>query len=114
MEHSEPSRLEDFISLVRRGKYIKLTIDLRKEIVTPTVRPDRPEEYRKGDMYLLWGEYSFSVAGEVRKVSKIYAFGTFKQSEDLLRRNMNIANERIKMDYRRLKAAPIEFEEKFF
>jgi hypothetical protein len=109
-------RLEDFISLAKQGKYIQVSIDLKKQIVTPVLDPLQKPEDEKGNnnMYLLIGEYSFTVAGETLKVSKVYAYGTFTQSRDSLEQNMHFANDRLKMDYNRLKEVKIKFEEKFF
>ena len=58
-------------------------------------------------MYLFIGEYSFTVAGEPHKVSKVYAFGTFTHSRDSFEQNMHFANERLKIDYKRLKEVKI-------
>jgi hypothetical protein len=109
-------RLEDFISLAKQGKQIQVLIDITKKIVTPVVDTLQKPEDEKGNnnMYLLIGEYSFTVAGEALKVSKVYAFGTFTHSRDSLEQNMRYANDRLKMDFKRLKEVKIKFEEKFF
>ena len=109
-------RLEDFISLAKQGKQIQVLIDITKKIVTPVVDPLQKPEDEKGNnnMYLLIGEYSFTVAGEELKVSKVYAFGTFTHSRDSLEQNMSYSNDRLKMDFNRLKEVKIKFEEKFF
>ena len=109
-------RLEDFISLAKQGKQIQVLIDLKNKIVTPAVDPHQKPEDAKGNnnMYLFIGEYSFTVAGETHKVSKVYAFGTFIHSRDSFEQNMHFANERLKIDYKRLKEVKIEFEEKYF
>jgi len=107
------SGLEDFISLAKQGKQIQALIDLKQKIVTPVVDPhEKPEDAKdNNNMYLLIGEYSFTVAGETHKVSKVYAYGTFTHSRDSLEQNMRYANDRLKMDFKRLKEVKIKFEE---
>jgi hypothetical protein len=108
-------RLEDFIALAKEGKDICASVYLIKKIVTPTLNPEENEETNSNsDMYLLLGEYNFKVAGEVQKIFKSYAFGTYEQSKDSMEQNIRVANERLKMDYQRLRKAHIIFEEKYF
>jgi hypothetical protein len=115
MEKSKFGRLENIISLAKEGKHIQTSIDLKKKFVTPTVNSEETDDTKSNNnMYLLIGEYNFTVAGEAHKVSKVYAFGTFQHSGDSLEQNMHFANERLKIDYRRLKEVKIEFEEKYF
>jgi hypothetical protein len=115
MEKSVFGRLENIIYLAKEGKHIQASINLKKKIVTPTVNPEEPGDAKSdNNMYLLIGEYSFTVAGEAHIVSKVYAFGTFTHSRDSLEQNMHFANERLKIDYKRLKEVKIQFEEKYF
>jgi hypothetical protein len=115
MGKSNVFRLEDIIALAKEGKDICAAVDLIKKIVTPAVNPDETEATKSNsDMYLLLGEYNFRAAGEVRKVFKSYAFGTFAQSKNSMAQNVLVANERLKMDYQRLKKAHILIEEKYF
>ena len=115
MEKSMFGRLEHFIFLAKEGKYIQVLIDLQKKIVIPTINHEETEDTNGNyDMYLLIGEYGFTVAGEAHKVSKVYAFGTFTRSRDSIEQNMYFANDRLKIDYKRLKEVKIEFEEKYF
>ena len=115
MEESKVYRLEDFIIRAKHGQHIEAVIDLMKKTVRPTVHPGETEDTKSNvDMYLLLGEYNFKVADEVQKVLKSYAFGTSEQSQDLMAQNIRLANERLKMDYERLKEVKIKFEEKFF
>ncbi len=115
MEKSMFGRLENIISLAKEGKHIRASIDLKKKIVTPAVNPEETGDTKSNNnMYLFIGEYSFTVAGETHKVTKVYAFGTFTHSRDSFEENMHFANERLKIDYKRLKEVKIEFEEKYF
>ena len=115
MEKSMFGRLENIISLAMEGKQIQTSIDLKKKIVTPVVNPEETEDTKSNNnMYLFIGEYSFTVEGETHKVSKVYAYGIYTYSRDSLEQNMYFANDRLKMDYKRLREAKIKFEEKFF
>ncbi len=61
-------------------------------------------------MNLLMGEYTSNVGEKTNKVSKIYVFGTREEPFTSSREYKNIANARLKMDYRRLAKANIIFE----
>ena len=115
MEISMFGRLEDFISLAKQGQYIEVSIDLKKQIVIPKVNQGESGDIKiESELYVLSGEYSFNVEGNVRKVSKPYMYGVSEESANMALREMQIANERLKMDYNRLREANIIFEEKYF
>jgi len=108
-------RLEDFISLAMEGKKVNASVELKKQVVTQKVHPADTEEMKAEiEMYLLLGEYTFNVGGKTHKVSKIYVFGTMEEPLTSSRENKNIANARLKMDYKRLADSKIIFEEKYF
>jgi len=65
-------------------------------------------------MYLLFGNFTFKIGSEERKVSKVYLFGSAEESARDTRINTNIANARLLEDYKRLVAANISVEEKLF
>jgi hypothetical protein len=115
MEKSMFGRLENIISLAKEGKHIQVLIDLKKKIVTSVVNLEETEDTKSNNnMYCLIGEYSFTVAGEAHKVSKVYAFGPVTHSRESIEQNMRFANELLKSDYQCLKDVKIEFEEKYF
>ena len=116
MEKSMFGRLEHFISLAKEGKYIQVLIDLQKKIVIPKVinRGESGNVKIETELYVLLGEYSFNVEGNVKKVSKPYMYGVSEESTNIVLREMQIANERLKMDFNRLTEANITFEEKYF
>lgn len=109
------ARLEDFIGLARKGIDITLEITLRKHIITEKIHPEQTEEM-KGEIerYLLLGNFAFRAAGEEQTVSKVYMIGSMEESRENANVNKNIANERLKMDYKRLHDSGLSFEEKFF
>ena len=114
-EHSIFSRLEDFISLAGKGEEIDLTVTLNKQLFTrkfDSYTMGEPED--EIDMYMLAADYVFIVEGKRHEVIKFYAFGMEGESPSAARREINIANERLKMDYKRLKDAKVVFSEKFW
>jgi hypothetical protein len=112
---AELVRIEDFIALANEGKKVDVTISLKRQIVSQKVHPEETEEMKgELDMYLLIGDYSFTVGGETKKVSKIYVYGSSEESLNDAKINKSIANERLKMDYKRLQDAKITLEEKYF
>jgi len=115
MEISMFGRLEDFISLAKQGQYIEVSIDLKKQIVIPKVNQGESGDIKiESELYVLLGEYIFIVEGNVRKVSKPYMYGVSEESANMALREIQIANERLKMDFDRLREANIIFEEKYF
>ena len=109
------SRIEDFIALARKGKIVSAAIQLRKQPVTEKVHPDATEEMRNEmDMYLLIADYTFSHKDDNKEVSKVYMYGSTGESLSDAKINLSIANERLRMDYRRLQSAHIRLEERYF
>jgi hypothetical protein len=114
-EKSMFNRLEDFISIAEKGEAIDLTVALNKQIFTQKFDPytmGEPDD--EIDMYLFSADYVFLVKGKTHEIRKFYASGIEGESTDMTKRNIDIANERLKIDYKRLKGARIIFEEKFW
>jgi len=115
LEGKAYNRLEDFISLAKEGKEVKLEVGLKKQMVTQKVHPGDTEEMRSEiEMYLLSGEYTFRVGDESRHISKIYVAGTVSETLDAAKQNIAIANARLEMDYKRLREVNIGFKKKYF
>jgi hypothetical protein len=109
------NRLEDFISLAKSGEEIDLTVSLNKQLFTRKFYSSKSGDAEDEiDMYILSADYFFIVEGVQTEVRKLYASGIEGESSDSTIRNIYIANERLKMDYRRLKEAHIFFVEKFW
>ena len=114
-EESRSRRLDDFIALAEEGQKIDLVVELREELATQKIHPGEDEEMkRETGIYLLIGNYHFEADGLPHKVSKVYMFGCSSESIKAKLVDKNIANERLKMDYRRLKESNIAFEEIYF
>jgi hypothetical protein len=112
---SELLRIEDFIALAKEGKGVNVTIDLRQEFAAQKVHPGDTEELKAAiDIYLLFGDYTFKIGKWEKVVSKAYMYGSTGESLNDTKINKSIANERLKMDYKRLREAKIVFEEKLW
>ncbi|MFA4837605.1 MAG: hypothetical protein WC749_16265 [Dehalococcoidia bacterium] len=109
-------RLEDFIALANEGKPIELAIQLKKQIVMQKTQSGEADDLSVGtEMYLLMAQYSQTgVAGEMPGVTKIYVHGWVGESKAEAEVNRHIANERLIMDYTRLRNGGVIFKEKFF
>jgi hypothetical protein len=109
------NRLEDFISIARKGEKVDLTVVLNKRIFTrkfDSYTTGDPED--EIDMYILSADYLFVVAGEAMEVTKYYVSGIEGESFIATKNNIYVANERLKMDYKRLREAKIIFLEKYW
>ena len=114
-EQEELVMLEDFIRLVKEGEDVRVSVELRKEKIPVRVHPAHTEEGRsETESYLLIGDYTCKVREEVYTVPKVYVFGSAEESLKVAKMHKNIANERLKRDYRRLQGAKIKVEEKYF
>lgn len=109
------NRLEDFISLAKDGEKIALSVSLNKQLFTrrfySTASGEAEDEI---DMYILSADYLFSIDESQTEVKKLYAFGIEGESSDSTQKNVHVANDRLRMDYKRLKEAGIVFAEKFW
>ena len=108
-------RIEDFIALAKEGKDVNVTVDLRQHFVSQKIHPGDTEELKDAiDMYLLFGDYTFKIGNWKKLVSKIYMYGSTGESLNDTKINKSIANDRLRLDYQRLKDVNIRFEEKYF
>lgn len=109
------NRLEDFISIARKGEKVDLAVVLNKRIFTrkfDSYATGDPED--EIDMYILSADYLFVVAGEAMEVTKYYVSGIEGESFIATKNNIYVANERLKIDYKRLREAKIIFLEKYW
>lgn len=109
MKKEKPMRLEDFIDLAKKGEEVRAEVELERRMIK--------EELRTGeevDAYVLVANYTLMTEKQTGKVSKIYMGGLDEEDPETSDINRRIANERLKMDYQRLRVANINLEEKFF
>jgi len=114
-DEGKPMRLEDFIARARGGEKIGLTVRLQKQSFAQPVPPLHATGMKsERELYLLVGEFLFRAAADMVPVSKVYAYGFPGEPDHNAQVNAGIANERLKVDYERIREAGIEFEPKFY
>lgn len=114
-DFSEYGRLQDFIAFAKTGAKIKASAAPTRQLVTNKVHPGSHEEMKSEvDMFLYTTVFTFHIADEDRKVAKVYMVSSTEENADQIRIDTNIANQRLKLDYERLKAVGIEIKEQLF
>jgi len=109
------NRLAYFIDRAKNGKKVSAEVELRRQFVEWPAHPDETDDMSGiTSTYLLLGDFECECEGKVATISKIYVYGFASEPVAVRKVNESVANERLKMDYKRLKDAGIEFEEKFF
>jgi len=115
LERSACTRLADYIALAKEGVKVEGSVDLSRRAIRMNIGSNG--DFAAGaqmEAYLLLGTYRFSVGGERHEVSKVYAFGPAREDAGQGGRARKVANERLAMDYARLREGDIQIEEKFF
>jgi len=108
-------RLEDFINRSRRGDKTSLEVQLTKRDLIQQVPPQHATGMKaERELYFLAADFLFGAGGSIVTISKVYAYGMPGEPETVEQTNRSIANERLKMDYRRLKDAGIAFQQRYF
>jgi len=116
VQTGDKGRLEDFIVIAESGITVQIEVKLRRLIAGPEGPPEEADFMADDtEVYLLIGDYTVEGIGEEKQIiSKVYILGATAESPVASSRNKDIANQRLKMDYGRLKDAGIKFKEKFF
>ena len=109
-------RLEDLIALAISRNKGQFEAKLRKEMVKQDMLPEETgEQTARKNRYLLIADFSMiGSGGKNRTVTKVYAFGDIQETVSEQEVIRSIANERLKMDYQRLRDAGIVCKETFF
>jgi hypothetical protein len=109
-------RLEDLIALAISRNKGQFEAKLRKEMVKQDMLPEETgEQTARKNWYLLIADFSLiGSGGKNRTVTKVYAFGDIQETVSEQEVIRSIANERLKMDYQRLRDAGIVCKETFF
>ena len=110
-------RLDAYIALAESGKTVQLQTRLYRKWFKQVSRSSATDDMDiEQDMCLLVADFiPIQVTGEIpTKVSKPYMMCEINQNEIDEKTSRHIANERLRMDYQRLREAGITFEEKFF
>ncbi|BBO70091.1 hypothetical protein DSCA_40210 [Desulfosarcina alkanivorans] len=110
-------RLDDFIKLAGSGQPVRLDIKIYEDIVKRVTRSESTDDIDvETDMSLLMASFqdASGVPDGPDTVSKVYAIGPINESEVDAKTTRHVANQRLKMDYARLKEAGITFGEVYF
>lgn len=108
-------RLEDLIRIGKEGSRVDMEVELKKLPIIPDSHIKKEGgTHEQSKTHLLTAYFTFVTGDQLYRLSKVYMFATGEESLDSLRKNKEIANIRLKIDYDRLKAANIHFQEKYF
>ena len=110
------TRIETYLEAAQSGKHVDLEVKLHKEIIKQSLLTNEADNLRiEKDIYLLMADYiPKTTLEEPYIVSKVYAFGTINENELEERTIRLIANERLRIDYDRLRGAGVDFQEAEF
>jgi hypothetical protein len=112
---SRINRLAYFIDRAKSGRKVTVEVVPRKQFVEWPAHPDETDDMTGiTRTYLLLADFICECDDDVATISKIYVYGFASEPVEARRVNASVANERLKMDYQRLKDASIMFEEKYF
>ncbi|NPB09887.1 MAG: hypothetical protein GXO17_05980 [Thermodesulfobacteria bacterium] len=114
MDVKKIQRLEDVIQLAKAGQKIKAEVQLLKRPIILKIHPEA-QIVEETEAYLLTAKFKFYIGDQTVEIERIYVMGFPTEEFEQERANINVANARLKEDYRRLKEAGIEIvEEKYF
>ncbi len=106
-------RLEEVIEKARSATKATGDVKLLKRPIKFLVHPEA-EIVEEQEARLYTADFIFNINGETYKVAKTYLTEFITESPEVVMLNRNIANARLKEDYKRLKEAGIEITEKYF
>jgi len=106
-------RLEDIIEKAKKAQKATGEVKLFKRPIKFLVHPE-VEMLEEREAKLYSAEFTFDIDGEIYHVSKTYVIEFKTENPEDIMLNRNIANARLKDDYKRLKDAGIEITEKYF
>ena len=110
-------RLDDFIKLAQSGQMVSLQINVYKNMVKQVVQSESTDDIDiETDTCLLMADFSPPAGTQAKPamVTKVYAICPINENEINDKTIRHIANNRLRMDYARLKEAQVKFEEKYF
>ena len=110
-------RLDDFIKLAQSGGKVQLEIKAYTSMVKQLGRSESTDDIDiEVDMNLLMADFVPAPVADVKPgiVTKVYAVCPINESEIDANTTRHIANQRLRMDYARLKEVGVRFEEKYF
>ncbi len=106
-------RLEEVIQLAKAGNEVKAEVQLLKRPIVLKIHPEA-QIVEETEAYLLTAKFKFTIGSQTVEIERIYVMGFPSEDFEQEKANINLANARLKEDYRRLKEAGIKIEEKYF
>lgn len=106
-------RLEDIIRLAQDGRQISMNINLYRKLVKQLIQSESTDDIPiETDMCLFMADFvpTQSIPDHPTKITKVYAMCSINETEINDKTMRYIANQRLEMDYARLKSAGITFE----
>ncbi len=107
------TRLEEVLEKAKTADKKSCKVTLYKQPVKFLVHPEA-EITEELEAYLYTADFEFDIDGKHYAVRKVYATEFATESFEAKLACRNLANARLKEDYKRLKEAGIEVEEKYF
>jgi hypothetical protein len=110
-------RLDDFIKLALSGQTVQLDVKVYEKMVKQVSRSESTDDIEiETDMCLLMADFRPARGPErsPEMVTKVYGICPLNEIEIDAKTSRHIANERLRMDYARLKEAKIKFEQMYF
>lgn len=110
-------RLDDFIHLAQSGVNIQLLTRVYRKFFKETKRSSTTDDIDiEMDRCMLMADFTPTRVsrGIPSKVSKVYMICPVNETDVDLKTSYHVANERLRMDFSRLREAGVECEEKFF
>ncbi len=106
-------RLQDVIEKAKKAQKATGEVVLLKRPVKFLVHPEA-ELVEEKEARIYAALFKFNIDDEIMLVEKTYVIEFITESPEEMMLNRNLANARLKDDYKRLKEAGIEIEEKYF
>ena len=107
------TRLEEILEKAKRAEKKLCSVKLFKQPVRYLVHPEA-EITEEMEAFLFTADFDFALDDRHYLVRKVYATEFATESFEVKLACRNLANARLKDDYRRIKEAGIEIEEKYF
>ncbi len=107
------TRLEEILEKAKGAEKVNCSVTLFKQPVKYLVHPEA-EITEEMEAFLYTADFNFEIDGKNYIARKTYATEFATESFEAKMACRNLANSRLKEDYKRLKDAGIEVEEKYF
>jgi hypothetical protein len=110
-------RLDDFLELAQTGQTVQLRIAVYQRLIKQVSQSGATDDIDiEMDMRLLMADFMPISAAQDKPamVTKVYAICPVNESEIEAKTTRHIANERLRVDFDRLRDGNVQFEETYF